>query len=57
MLYSRYSFRDGSGNLEHGVYSYLLKHIIALWGAVLSVPLDPIIKNSPHLQTAINISW
>lgn len=51
---SRHS-RDGSGNFEDFVYSYLLKRIIALWGAVLPIPLGPIIQNSPHLQTVINI--
>lgn len=50
------SFRDASGNFKHCVYSYLLEHIIALWEAVLPVPLDPTIQNTSHLQTVINIS-
>lgn len=51
-----HSFRDGSGNFKHCVYSFLLKRIIALQGAVLPVPLDPTIQKTPHLQTVIDIS-
>lgn len=43
-----------SGTVFTAFY-WIYWHIIALWGAVLPVPLDPTIQNTSHLQTVINI--